>query len=559
MAVVENLDVLVSAKTKDFDKNIKKAEDRTKKFSENVKPWIEAIFGNTGGALFQAFAVGGAIGAGIAAAQMILEGFVNALKRVTQAIIQLVADGFSKLDGLYDTAKRIGIAAKSLVALQLAAKFSGSDVETLNDSLQKMTRNIAEAAHGSGSAKDALRELGLEAKELNALSPDQQFSKLADAIAKVGTNGEKLRVINDVFGKSGASLIELLSGGSKAVDEFAAKAKKLGLVFSDSQLEKVGQAVDAYDEFKLSIAGFGQHVAVALAPLATGLLNLLTDNIVVLRNAVQPLLDKFREWSGVMIQVANIASMAFQGIVMAAGDILKIIAYVSGAGTAFEVFGKNSYSMAVQVMAGLAVVEWAIKNMQLIFYNAFLKMTLWATTFYETFKHMFTVSMPQIAKAFAKAMAESMNALMNRDFEGVGKAFAKGMINAMSSTRRELSETEKYLQKKIAASDKHLKTSLMTSVMARLRQLHELINFAPDKIKEPVEDEIKLFIRSDLYPAATTKGSLEQFEQIMKARGFDKAPSAEKKTEEEILKVGIRSEKHLKEIASKSTILAATI
>lgn len=80
---------------------------------------------------------------------------------------------------------RLGISREKLSELKFAGEQTGVEFNQLTMGLQRMTRRIAEAAQGTGEAKAALAELGLSARELSTLSPDEQFMKITEAMQGV--------------------------------------------------------------------------------------------------------------------------------------------------------------------------------------------------------------------------------------------------------------------------------------------------------------------------------------------------------------------------------------
>jgi hypothetical protein len=64
----------------------------------------------------------------------------------------------SAADAIGKTADKIGVGVEALQELRFAAKASGVEQQTLDMALQRFTRRAAEAAQGTGEAKDALAQ-----------------------------------------------------------------------------------------------------------------------------------------------------------------------------------------------------------------------------------------------------------------------------------------------------------------------------------------------------------------------------------------------------------------
>jgi hypothetical protein len=62
-------------------------------------------------------------------------------------------------------ADKIGVGVEALQELRFAAKASGVEQQTLDMALQRFTRRAAEAAQGTGEAKDALAQMGIALRD----------------------------------------------------------------------------------------------------------------------------------------------------------------------------------------------------------------------------------------------------------------------------------------------------------------------------------------------------------------------------------------------------------
>jgi hypothetical protein len=203
---------------------------------------------------------------------------LNAIKKVAfsmqTALIAVGVAGFGYLvkkslettDALGKFADKIGIGTAELGGLRHAAELTGVATTTLDMGLQRMVRRVSEAANGSGEAKDALIELGLSAKALNTLAPDQQFRAIADAMEGVAGQGNKVRLAMRLFDTEGVSLVNTLKGGSAALIEIEKKAERLGITLNRDLVKGVEKANDALKNFSSFIGGVFTRTIAELAP-----------------------------------------------------------------------------------------------------------------------------------------------------------------------------------------------------------------------------------------------------------------------------------------------------
>jgi hypothetical protein len=182
---------------------------------------------------------------------------------------------FSDMGGdLADMSQRTGVSVEALSELGFAAEQSGSDMETLENSLRKMQKQITEAASGSQSATDALGKLGLTVAELSGLSPDQQLKRIGDRLSGIEDPATKAAVAMEIFGKSGTKLLPLFAGGARGIEELQQQARQLGLTMAteDAQAaEAFGDTLDVvWKVLKKAVFTIGSALAPLLTEVAEG-------------------------------------------------------------------------------------------------------------------------------------------------------------------------------------------------------------------------------------------------------------------------------------------------
>ncbi len=176
------------------------------------------------------------------------------------------AAGVQKLN---DVSAKLGISVNHLRQLQHAANLTGVSTETLNMALQRQVRRIAEAAMGTGEAAAALKELGLDAKALNRLSPYEQFRLISEAMKGIPNQADKIRVSFKLWDSEGAALVTSLKGGAAGLDRIRRRFQRLGLEFNEIKLAQMGRFTAAMTELSLVSQVTGQQIAISIAPAAT--------------------------------------------------------------------------------------------------------------------------------------------------------------------------------------------------------------------------------------------------------------------------------------------------
>ena len=190
---------------------------------------------------------------------------------------------FAEIDKLAKDALRFGIAVSKMRGLQLAAKLSGNEISTLLTLMRDLGRRTSEAAQGTGESADALRELGLDARELNALPVNRQLDVVLKALRKVENHNDRIRLAYDTMGRSGTQALTLLRTNLVQTD---LEAERLFGTLTQDAARGIEEANDQATKLRASFSGVAQAVAIQLGG-PSGVLNQLTDGIVFVRRIVE--------------------------------------------------------------------------------------------------------------------------------------------------------------------------------------------------------------------------------------------------------------------------------
>lgn len=191
----------------------------------------------------------------------------------------LVKQSLSATDALAKTAGKIGTTTEALSALQYAGQLTGVEVNTMNMALQRFTRRASEAAVGTGEAKGALRELGVDARQLVRLPLDQRMLVLADAFENVKGESDRLRLAFKLFDSEGAALVNTLGLGRDGLQGLLGEARALGVVMSSDAAKGVEDANEALFRMQSLFGGIIKQTVAALAPALAALSDLVTSKV----------------------------------------------------------------------------------------------------------------------------------------------------------------------------------------------------------------------------------------------------------------------------------------
>lgn len=212
-------------------------------------------------------------------------GVTKSLKKVSGAVFSMKnalvgavgAAGFGALikssidagDELAKTADKLGVTTNALAGLRHAAELTGVSTGTMDMALQRFTRRAAEAAQGTGEAKGALQELGIDADQLVRLPLDEQMNVVAGAMSGVKNQSDKVRLAMKLFDSEGVALVNTLGGGAEALQKMTEEAEHLGVTLSRTDTAQMEAANDAITRLKAVFTGLTNQLSVAFAPIIT--------------------------------------------------------------------------------------------------------------------------------------------------------------------------------------------------------------------------------------------------------------------------------------------------
>jgi len=248
-----------SAKVKKFSKNVKNSGNASEKASKALK-----IFGAGMG-----IAGAGAVGASVAV--------FNMAKQVAEA-----QDKITKMG------RELGVSTEFLSSMQFSAKLAGTSLDVVDKGLSKMARTAQDAQNGSATASRAFTDLGLAVKNQDGTfkESDELLLEISDKFKDMPNGVLKTAKAQEIFGKSGKQMINLLNQGSDALKNQADEAENLGLTFS----QEAGENAEAFNDQLLRIeetfSGLSQEVGQEIIPILTDLFDDILKGVEIARPAI---------------------------------------------------------------------------------------------------------------------------------------------------------------------------------------------------------------------------------------------------------------------------------
>jgi len=250
-------------------------------------------------------------------------------------------NAINRMDQIGEAASRIGIATEALSGLEWAAKLSDASLEQLQGGLLRLTKNAGDAAAGNRALARAFESIGVSVTNADGSlrNVEALLLDVADVFAQLPNGAEKSKLALDLFGRSGAQLIPLLSRGSEGINELRAEAEALGLTFDQTAAEQAGDFNDAIDRVTAGMQGAATQIGLELLPK-------LTEMAAVLQS------DSFRSGFGAIIEGAATATIKVVELVSEIGNLARFAGEEAARRISGPAFGD------------IAGIEGAIERMQ---------------------------------------------------------------------------------------------------------------------------------------------------------------------------------------------------
>jgi hypothetical protein len=176
-------------------------------------------------------------------------------------IVQFVGQTALAIDALNDAADATGSTVEQLSGLEQVALRNGESLDTVTGILVKFNAVLKES-DGKNVTSQVLKTIGLDAEKLRQIDPAEALRQTAVALSQFADDGNKARIIQELFGKS--------------VREAAPFLKDLAATGQLNATVTAKQAGEA-EQFNKQLAEYSTNFTNAARALASELLPALND------------------------------------------------------------------------------------------------------------------------------------------------------------------------------------------------------------------------------------------------------------------------------------------
>ncbi len=276
------------------------------------------------------------------------------------------------------TADKLGVGIEALQEMRHAAELSGVAQNNFDTGLQRLTRRAAEAAAGTGVAKDAFEELGVSLvdNQGNVRKSEDLMADLAEAFAKIPDQSRKVSLAFKLFDTEGVSMVNMLNQGRNGFEAMREEARRLGIVLDEETARKAEKFQDELLRAKSVVAGLKNQVGGELLPVFIDLFGQFREFVLLNRKAIKSGVTKFIRG---LIRFIKVLYKALARMVSILTDIADLFGGIEnmakGAAWAMGLFAGAQILMGLGQMAmGLVAIVKAFKAVKLAALAANLQM-----------------------------------------------------------------------------------------------------------------------------------------------------------------------------------------
>ena len=169
------------------------------------------------------------------------------------AVTSMVKGYIDAAEGLKDLGIKTGATVESLSAFASIGKLTGTTADTIGQAMNKLAKNMAGSTEESKGAAAALKALGLDFNQFNALRPEDKMVALAKAMNQFEDGSAKSAVAMTLMGKSGADLLPFMRDLGNA-GELVAKVTAEQAEMADQYNDAMTIAAERTEDMKRAVA-----------------------------------------------------------------------------------------------------------------------------------------------------------------------------------------------------------------------------------------------------------------------------------------------------------------
>ncbi len=217
---------------------------------------------------------------------------------------------------LHDLSIKTGVSVEALAGLKYAAEQNGASLGTIEMAIKRTYVAISELAEGNTTTTEAFNKLGISLSDLQGLNPEQQFLKIANAIAAIPDPITRSAAATSMFGaRMGTDMLPMLSAGADGLQKLIDKGAK-ATTWTTAMAALADDLGDAFHNLQTDTGGLINVLAAALAPTLKETADKLAEVIGKIRDWAKANPELVRE-IGTITGVVGVMATTIGGVAIA--------------------------------------------------------------------------------------------------------------------------------------------------------------------------------------------------------------------------------------------------
>lgn len=200
---------------------------------------------------------------------------IDAITGLITGAIDRTKEWTDGMDALGDVT---GMSTDKLAAWSFVAQKAGVDIDTLSNATVIMSKGLLDSKGELSTTGKALEDFGISVLDSTGKVRDSSdlMNDISKKYAEFATQTEKVDFLTNIFGRSGASLVDVFDtmAAEGGIDKVKDKVEALGLVLDPTQYEAFQRNLSEVD---LTFTGLANAFTGPLLPGAQSLLQTFTD------------------------------------------------------------------------------------------------------------------------------------------------------------------------------------------------------------------------------------------------------------------------------------------
>lgn len=240
---------------------------------------------------------------------------IDAITGLITGAVDRTREWAEGMDALGDVT---GMSEDKLAAWSFVAKKAGVEISDLSSATTIMAKGLLDSSGELSTTGKALQDFGVDVLDSGGKVRDQSelMNDIAKKYAEFGTQTERVDFLTNIFGRSGAKLVDVFDtmANEGGIDQVKKKVESLGLVLDPTQYEEFQRNLNEVD---LTFTGLANAFTGPLLPGAKSLLETFTkwvqspwvaEGIAAIGESLGTLIDDIanRDWSKLWGDLQNL-------------------------------------------------------------------------------------------------------------------------------------------------------------------------------------------------------------------------------------------------------------